>query len=311
MNCYLSSSCFAGQSMQEVLKTCESEGIYDIEWSAPHTFISVDEINKLLKSYKVKGFSFVPHNYFPPRREDFVLNIATADERVRNLSLEMIKDMLDVASAQAMPVYGIHAGYLADPVVGSNGMFGFPSKTIKPEKAFINAVKFIEQIKPWFQQAGVQLALENLFPLPDGEFSLYCSFDEIKDMTQAVGDDVGLLLDLGHLNVTSQLRGIPRNKFIAKYLSEFGSVVHEVHLSENNGYKDEHLPVQENSWQLDIIREVETIKLRDGGRRCYCLEARNSDGIDVLKESMKHISKQFLQSHEGIQGLRKMNGSFK
>lgn len=296
MNCHLSSSCFPGQSMEEVLRICETEGIYDVEWSAPHPLKSVEEIQKLLGFYKDKGFSFVPHNYFPPRREDFVLNIASADQHIIDLSLGLVKDMLDVAQATGMSVYGIHAGYLADPVVGEDGMFRFPDKTIKADQAVKNAVKFIETIKPMFNDTGVQLILENLFPLKEGEYSLNCSFEEIKDLIEAVGPDVGLLLDLGHLNVTCELRRIPRNKFISRYLSEYGSRIHEVHLSENGGRKDEHLPVLNGSWQLDMIDEIETIKLKDREHRIYCLEARNSRGIDVLKESMFQIRKRLPQS---------------
>ena len=64
---------------------------------------------------------------------------------------------------------------------------------------------------------------------------------------------VGLLLDLGHLNVSSTINEFDRELFLEEYLDEFGENVMEVHISENNGWKDEHLPLKQNSWQLDAL----------------------------------------------------------
>jgi len=296
MTCFLSSSCFKNATLNDVIAFCQKEHIFNLEWSAPHPYQSTEAIVDLLQKSQNQGFTFLPHNYFPPVKNDFVLNIASEDNAVLDAVHGLIKAMLDVSEAIKMPLYGIHAGYLADAYVGEDGMFTFAEKKLTHDQALSRTQSFVSDILPDFQRANVRLLLENLFPTEKGEYSLYCSYEEIKECMSAVGSEVGLLLDLGHLNVTSTRRGISRNKFLEKYLAEFGSRIYEVHLSENNGYRDEHLPVLDESWQLEIIREIESIPLENDQSRRYCLEARNSDGIDVLKHSLTLINDSLAQT---------------
>ena len=94
-----------------------------------------------------------------------------------------------------------------------------------------------------------------------------------------------LLLDLGHLNVASTIFEIDRNALLEEYLSEFGERVLEVHISENHGLKDEHLPVKSNSWQLDAIKKIKQIAIKNHGERHYCVEAKNASEAEI-KESL-------------------------
>ena len=66
----------------------------------------------------------------------------------------------------------------------------------------------------------------------------------------------GLLLDLGHLNISSNL--LIENLFLDNFLSEFGERLIEVHISENNGLKDEHLALTDDSWQLTAIKKIKS-----------------------------------------------------
>lgn len=269
--CYLSSSCFSMMPMEDVLSQCRQRGIMHLEWSAPHPWMGAPAIAGLLRDSLPHGFAFVPHNYFPPPKRDFVLNIASENEAVKDDCRRLMTDVLEISAAVNAPLYGVHAGYLADPVAGADGMFRFPEETIPYGRAMKNSIAFVEEILPSFRAAGVRLLIENLFPVPQGEFSLNCSFEEIKDLMAGLGNDVGLLLDLGHLNVTCELRGIRRNRMIDAYLSEFGSRIFEVHLSENNGRADEHKPVLPGSWQLEIIKEIQGIPVAESGERIFCL----------------------------------------
>ena len=102
--------------------------------------------------------------------------------------------------------------------------------------------------------------------------------------------DVGLLLDLGHLNISSNLLEFDKNIFLEKFLDLFGHRLLEVHISENNGFKDEHLAVRKNSWQLKAIKNIYEVKPSLSKNRVYCLEARNFE-INDLKISLSLINK--------------------
>ena len=82
---------------------------------------------------------------------------------------------------------------------------------------------------------------------------------------------VGLLLDLGHLNISSNILGFNRNSFIDKYFTHFGDRV-EIHLSENGGVKDDHLALKKNSWQLDVIRSIKMKTHYPHSRECFVLK---------------------------------------
>ena len=102
-------------------------------------------------------------------------------------------------------------------------------------------------------------------------------------------EGVGLLLDLGHLNVSSKIMGFDRDLFLYKYLEAFADKVFEVHLSENNGILDEHLAIKEKSWQLSAIKLIEQTRIENDVERIYCIEARNSS-LQELKHSIDLIN---------------------
>ena len=41
-----------------------------------------------------------------------------------------------------------------------------------------------------------------------------------------------------------------------KYISNYKDRLLEIHISENNGIKDEHLTLKQDSWQYSFIREI-------------------------------------------------------
>ena len=99
-----------------------------------------------------------------------------------------------------------------------------------------------------------------------------------------VPPSVGLLLDLGHLNISSNILKFDRDSFIDEYLELFGNRLLEVHISENNGFKDEHLPIKNSSWQLKVIKKISNMKSNlPIKKRVFCLESRNASELELNK----------------------------
>ena len=63
--------------------------------------------------------------------------------------------------------------------------------------------------------------------------SLNCNFQQITDLMDNLPKEVGLLLDLGHMNISSKIMDFDRYKFLDQYLSKYGDRLYEVHISEN------------------------------------------------------------------------------
>ena len=114
--------------------------------------------------------------------------------------------------------------------------------------------------------------------------------EQIDDLMSNVPKEVGLLLDLGHMNISSRIMGFKREKFLDEYLTKYGDRLYEIHISENNGLKDEHRALEENSWQYDALKKINQIKILNK-QRAYCLESRNekSDQIKKNLEKIKNI----------------------
>ena len=96
------------------------------------------------------------------------------------------------------------------------------------------------------------------YNLVDGQnpYLLLCETEEFeKFLAEVQSDNVGVLLDLGHLNVTAHSLGFDRYEFINRVRDR----VFAIHAHENNGRADEHKELDEVSWCLDIIRDFTSL----------------------------------------------------
>lgn len=284
--CFISSSCFPKTTVSKAVEIGGELSEKHVELSAPHKFQETTKIKKDLIFLEEQGYILSLHNYFPPPRKDFVLNIATSDANQRKMAHELILTAAHLCSSLKTNLFGVHAGYLFSDAKEHNGFFQFTGEKIEYQVALKNSTDFVNSISTFFRENNIRLLIENLFPQVGGNNSLFCSYDQIKEFYQLVPEDVGLLLDLGHLNVTSNLWGIDREKFLEDILMNFSHKIFEIHLSENNGIADLHLAVLEKSWQLAAIEKIKKHLPND---IIYCLEARNSSTKEI-KRSLELIN---------------------
>ena len=291
MSCYLSTSAFGGTSISTAINSSVEMGVTNIELSAPHKHQPLKEIEQILVDQTLSGLKFTTHNYFPAPLSPFVLNPAASEQSNKTASLQLVRNAIRLSRASNSPVYGIHAGYLTTAKPGKNGEFDFGDYTEKNryKKSLERATSFVQEVSSEFREAGVKLLIENLFPTPLKQHSLFCTIDEIREYMSCIDQDVGLLLDLGHLNVSSNILGFDKRVFLDQYMSEFGERVYEVHVSENKGIRDEHLPIKVGSWQLDYLKDISSVKTKSGVKRIICLEARKATAAD-LKQSLELIN---------------------
>ncbi len=289
MSCYLSTSCFGRSYVTDAVKRCHEISPHRIEISAPHHHQPLEELEDILKGFQADGHALTLHNYFPAPEESFVLNMAADDDVGKARTRALVEGALRLAVAAGSPLYGIHAGYLARADAKADGMFAFDDELSPYGEALERAVSFINDVAPAYEKAGVRFLVENLFPSPKKRHSLFCSLDEIREFMAQVPKSVGLLLDLGHLNVSSGIMGFDRENFIDDYLGEFSDRLVEVHISENEGLKDEHLAVKQGSWQLDALKLIHQQNQPFDTTRVYCVEARNATN-DELRTSINLVN---------------------
>jgi len=238
-----------GCSAQPAWKTSQdwiNSGITNIELSGgaydPDTLSRLKSL-KLLADFKL-------HNYFPPPEKPFVFNLASLDHEILKLSMDHARRAIRWSAELGSTSYSFHAGFLMDPPVNELG------KKIKGQKLFNrnDAMKiFIENVNTLSEDAnnaGVQLLIENNVcnvdnhnRFQDNPF-LMLDMTECKQVMCNTPDNVKLLIDVAHLNVSAKTLGFDRKKF----LKVCNSWIDGYHLSDNCGSKDSNEKVTNDSW---------------------------------------------------------------
>ena len=80
---------------------------------------------------------------------------------------------------------------------------------------------------------------------------LFVDEKEINDLMPILPKNVGLILDMGHLNVSSKTLKFNKINFINKC----NKWIKGYQLSNNNGLEDENKPIKSNSWFLKIFKK--------------------------------------------------------
>ena len=244
MSCYLSSSCFGNTYVKDAIRDCFKFGANKIELSAPHKFQNIDNLEKEISDLSKDGFSFTVHNYFPAPKNPFVLNLAANNEINIRSNESLIENAKRLCVASRSPLYGVHAGYLRQAKPGNNGMFRFEKESISYSEALNLSVNFVNNISSDFEELGIKLLIENLFPSSKVKHSLFCSYEEINEYMSQIPKSVGILLDLAHLKISSNIYDFNKHHFLENLMANYSDRLYEVHISDNNGINDEHFGIK-------------------------------------------------------------------
>jgi len=253
---YLTSYCSRKPSIAQAVEELASLGIRNIELTGgtSHEEFSAIQLYDLLEEYDLE---FLIHNYFPPQKDDFVLNLASDDRYIRANTLALIRQAVHLSQRFSQNLYSIHAGYAHDllPQKGDNGLFLPKSSS---ENSYTVFYQTLELISSQMLPEGFQLAVENAFPAyGDNNFSLLSGPKEILTFLDFCSEhpNVGLLLDLGHLNVASRYLGFDKFAFLKKLVREFSHKIFEIHVSSNDGLRDTHDISTIDSFEIQFIHE--------------------------------------------------------
>ncbi len=198
---------------------------------------------------------FLIHNYFPPPKTPFVLNLASANQEIRQRSLNFVYRAIDLAARIGSPYYSIHAGFVTDPHGHDGSSFIFPAPNNPQEKyqALERFILTLEMAIDYASQKHVGVLVENnVCPASLRGKLLLQNPEEFSDLFDVFANgQLGILLDTGHLNVSACTLGFRRSSFIERWADH----IRVLHLHDNNGASDDHLPLTRNSWILEILRD--------------------------------------------------------
>lgn len=199
----------------------------------------------------------LPHNYFPAPATPFVLNLASTNEQIRQLSIDMCKYGLELAKKAGSAFYAAHAGFCIDPDPAQLG------KQLSVEVVLDKAIHweiFIASVKQVMETAealNIPFLIENnviaAFNLTAAkENPLFCcSADELLKLVAEIDNSLfGILLDTAHLKVSAKTLGVDAVEELEKMIP----VIKAVHHSDNDGTRDSNERINDNYWCRQLMK---------------------------------------------------------
>ncbi|MCF7907780.1 MAG: sugar phosphate isomerase/epimerase [Candidatus Omnitrophica bacterium] len=291
---FISSSCTRKRKVNEAIQDLLGFGVKNIELSGGLVIYDQWEADfRLLRDSE--ELNILIHNYFPPpalKKDAFVLNLASDNEQLKQKSFELIKKSFKFISDFGISLYSVHGGHSVDMLPELKDMHFIVDKESKRDKfqASFNFYESLERIVAESLPDSKKLAVENLFPFSkEQNYCLMTLPEEIEKFLKYSRKykNVGLLLDLGHLNVAGKAFNFDPAKCAERILSEYSDKIFQLHLSDNDGTFDFHKVCSSNSWQLKLVENFyEVVKHVPIVFEWHCKTNSNEqirDGISYIK----------------------------
>lgn len=277
MKVFISSNCLFDYSLEKTLSLYKDSGIDQIELSSYSKKTSSENINEIINHHKVK---YLVHNYFPPPPQPFIFNLASTNLKINQQSFQLAQNAILLAAKIKAPIYSFHAGFLQDAKVKMDketNTFKFDNKNLADKKTALHIfLKNMCQLQKIAKKNKVILLIENNVCPPNLKDKLL--FVDHQDFlwlfSQKGIEDVGVLLDTGHLKVSAQTYGFSPQKVIDKLKNK----IKALHLHDNNGLADSHQGIKTNSWIVKLIKNLQKYQ------PILILEARLKNIDEVLQQ---------------------------
>lgn len=250
---YVSSSCSKKNKIGNAIHELAEFGFKNIELTGGTIFYD-DIESDLIRLKKEYGLNYLIHNYFPPPKEDFVINVASRKTDIQDKTLALVKEALKIAQIFGKNLYTMHPGFISEMLPELKDRFFVKDiSTINFKNNFFKALDFFsEEVIP----RNFKIGVENLgLKTADDKFSFLCGRDDIEQFLEYFKNNksIGILLDLGHLNVAAHILRFDRDLMLDRITDKYAEKIFAFHLSENDGYIDSHDVVPVNSWQLKYL----------------------------------------------------------
>jgi sugar phosphate isomerase/epimerase len=202
--------------------------------------------------------NIIIHNYFPRPESDFVLNLASSN----NKSMDFVLRAFQLAKEIGANIYSVHAGFVTDFKANELGNEKIQSQLEeetkeKYEKAKVIFQKNINYLAAASEENGIKIMYEN-----NGVSSLSikkeCQIPRAllvtdKDIDEVIvtNPKINILLDLAHLKISSNAYHFNRKKVLRKYSENISGY----HISDNDGVRDTNSCIGKNSWFMQHLAE--------------------------------------------------------
>jgi len=255
LDIYISTIAFNSLNIEEAILIAESNN-FALEFSSGLPYHP--QMETIYNNCNLKR---LPHNYFPAPKTPFVLNLASANDDIREFSINHCIQGLQLAKKSNSPFYSAHFGFCIDPNPNELGNQLIYQNNFDKNKnlnyfyhSIITILKEAEKLDILFLIENNVIAKSNL---KNGVNPLLgCSSQEIIDFFKTIKSNyLGLLLDTAHLKVSSTTL----NLNIENELANITTFIKAVHHSDNDGLVDNNSSLSNDYWFLKFINKFSQI----------------------------------------------------
>jgi sugar phosphate isomerase/epimerase len=284
MQLFLSTTFYSSSTsdIENVLPLLHEFDIDGIELGSTHIYrLDIEDIIRKIWKKRI-----VTHNFFPPAEDpNFVMNIASDNDEIRNRSITHAKHCIEVASNIGAEIYTIHPGFMSMPDMRNEDNntydFNFGPERLNKNLALGYMLDSLNILIDSAKEFKIKLAIETEGSLTQPGVLLMETIDDYDQLFSNFSEGIYLNLNLAHTRFAANEHGYSIDEFIRRYFKYICSV----EVSHNNGRVDQHLPLVEDSYVFDYLSLLPDVP--------YILEFRNSS-VEQIKKSiqlMKNFSK--------------------
>jgi sugar phosphate isomerase/epimerase len=167
------------------------------------------------------------------------INIAATDNKLRRFILKRLKKSLQYAHQLDCKLWVFHPGHHS------------AISSFYPGMDWHTNLQSVKTLLRLSHEYNIKIGMENI---PEIFPTLLRNVEDFSRFFNELGEDVGIVLDVGHANVNGRVRA---------FMDTFGDRIVHIHVSDNDGKQDSHLGVGKGTvdWQ-DFARAARRIQFR-------------------------------------------------
>lgn len=274
---YISSSCVKHAKIKDSVQELVDNGFHNIELSGGTEYYEgfEDDLLELKDKYNL---NYICHNYFPPPKKHFVLNLASLNDEIYIHTFNHLKNSVELSKKLGARRFGFHAGFFLDIKVSEIGQKLSKDNLFDKQDA-IN--RFCRGFNELNELAGdIELYIENnVYSATNAEtynnenIFMLTNHEEFRELKVRI--DFKLLLDIAHLKVSSSTLNLDFENELRYMINKSDYI----HISDNDAFHDLNHKLDENSSLVTLLKK------QDLKNKNYTLEIY--DNMESIKKTYR------------------------
>jgi sugar phosphate isomerase/epimerase len=278
---FISSSCIKANKISDSVEALAAAGFNNIELSGGTKFYPEYEsdLDDLKNEY---GLNYRCHNYFPPPKIPFVLNLASVDENALRSTTENLKETIRLTRKYGGRKIGIHAGFyigIKNIELGKKIARREMVDKIQADQIFYKSFSEIQNLAPdiEFYIENNVVSLENYKAYGGKNAFMLTESGDHLEMTKHI--KFKPLFDVAHLQVSCNTLSLDYEEQFKYFITRSDYI----HLSDNNSISDQNMTISPTGQIIKLLRNSD-LKNKDFTLEIYSGVSEIEKAYSLIEE---------------------------